>query len=77
MRNNRGASFASFCGAALAAIANDGGAGVSPLMVVLCLFAGIIALAVACGAIYALVYLAGAHPARLTDRGSVASARTS
>lgn len=77
MRNNRGASFASFCGAALAAIANGGGAEVSPPLVVLCLLAGIVALAVACGAIYALVYLAGAHPARLTDRGSAASARSS
>ena len=77
MRNNRGTSFASFCGAALIAIAAGGGVEVSPLLVVLSLFAGIVALAVACGAIYALVCLADGHPARLVDRGSVASTRAS
>lgn len=76
MRNNRGTSYASFCGAALAAIAN-GGAEVSPPLVVFCLFAGIVALAVACGAIYALVYLVDAHPAQLIDRGNVARTRPS
>lgn len=62
MRNNRGTSFASFCGAVLAAIANGGGTEVSPLLIVLCLFAGIAALAVACAAIYALVHLTGVRP---------------
>jgi hypothetical protein len=41
---------------------------VSPPLVVLCLFAGIAALAVACSAIYALVYIAGARPAQLVRR---------
>lgn len=56
---NKSTSFASFCGVVLAAIANGGGTEVSPLLIVFCLFAGIVALTVTCAAIYMLVHLTG------------------
>ncbi|MFD1547717.1 hypothetical protein [Nonomuraea guangzhouensis] len=40
----------------------------SPLQAALCLFAGLGGLALACGAIWVIVRLASARPARLIDR---------